>query len=254
MDVIAKATAALETSVGLILDSDGSEEEKRQELVETFTQFQTYLDRNVGDDIVKARRDHRAGHHGLAAAVVEHTIDRLSDLRRRHGFEKAQPEKEQPAMTSLENIAKTHGVAGVVEIAKNITEAEKSYSITEEQFCKLIDTAARAAHPELGALAFERVYTHNPVLAKAISVIKAALFTVELGPGMTPQVVTGADARDVDDPQAALDALHELARKSYPNLRPDIAFAKVFEDPANAALAQKAHRRPQPTTHYPHPR
>ena len=34
-------------------------------------------------------------------------------------------------MTSLQDIAKTHGVAGVVQIAKNIVEEEKSFRITE---------------------------------------------------------------------------------------------------------------------------
>jgi len=71
---------------------------------------------------------------------------------------------------------------------------------------------------------------------------------------MTPQVVGGADARDVDDPSAALEALHELGRKLYPQLRDDMAFAKVFEDPKYAALARKAHVRPSPITSYAWPR
>jgi hypothetical protein len=58
---------------------------------------------------------------------------------------------------------------------------------------------------------------------------------------------------DVDNPQAALDALHELGRKLYPHLSADMAFAKVFEDPKHAALAAKAHRRPAATTFFPMP-
>jgi hypothetical protein len=173
---------------------------------------------------------------------------------RLHKAAAAAKESPMSSIESLQNIVKAHGVAGVVEIAKNITDAEKSYSITEEEFVKLIDTAARAAHPELGARAFEKVYEHNPVLAKAIAVIKAGLAEQLLSGGMPVQVVGGEDAQDVDNPQAALEALHELGRKLYPQLTEAQAFAKVFEDPKHAALAAKAHRRPAPTTSFPFPR
>jgi hypothetical protein len=43
-------------------------------------------------------------------------------------------------------------------------------------------------------------------------------------------------------------------REAHPELGPAQAFAKVFEDPANAALAAKAHVRPAPTTSYAFPR
>ena len=55
------------------------------------------------------------------------------------------------------------------------------------------------------------------------------------------------DATDSDDPEAALAQLRRLAdeqRRRAPVLSKDQAFAKVFSDPANAALAAKAHRRP----------
>src|SRR6476620_8054984 len=148
-DVVGKATAALETSVGLILDSNGSEEEKRQELAETFAQFEYHLeheigvterlgkgsyerdqrvrrekfekifskaDDNDGDDVAKkASRDRHVGHHSLAAAVVEHALDRLDHLRRKHGFAKSgQPEKESAMSSeSLESILKDYGAAKI---------------------------------------------------------------------------------------------------------------------------------------------
>jgi hypothetical protein len=104
-DVVTKATAALEESVSSILGCDDDSETKRDALAETFAQFQMYLDREItgkslgkgvlereqrrareafekifagkaddddGDDVAKASRDHRAGHHGLAAAITEH--------------------------------------------------------------------------------------------------------------------------------------------------------------------------------------
>jgi hypothetical protein len=70
------------------------------------------------------------------------------------------------------------------------------------------------------------------------------------------QVVGGADAQDVDDPSAAIEALHELGRKLYPELTEAQAFDKVFTDQANRVLAEKAHRRPAPPVNgaYPFPR
>jgi hypothetical protein len=152
--------------------------------------------------------------------------------------------KESP-MTSLQDIAKTHGVDGVVQIAKNIVEEQRSFRITEEEFVNLCDTAARVAHPALGARALERVYEHNPVLAKAIAVIKAGLAEQMLSGGMPVQVVRGADARDVDNPQAALDAyarLQEIGKQRWPGASEAAQFANAFE--AHPELAAKAHRRP----------
>ena len=153
------------------------------------------------------------------------------------------------SIESLENIAKTHGVAGVVQIAKNIVEEQKSFRIAEEEFCKLIDAAARVAHPELGARAFEKVYEHNPVLAKAIAVIKAASWL-----DLQPQVISGGDLRDEDDREQAMRQLAEIGRKMAPSATPERQFVLAFEDPKNAALVAKAHRRPTATTYYEFPR
>jgi hypothetical protein len=157
---------------------------------------------------------------------------------------------------SLENIAKTHGIAGVVQIAKNIVEEQKSFRITEEEFVKLIDTAARVAHPALGARAFEKVYERNPVLAKAIAVIKEMPFQVDLQPLM----VGGPDAmhQAVNDTEssAAYEQLKKLGRDKWPSRSEAQQFALAFTDPANATLAAKAHRRPTapPGGAYPYPR
>jgi hypothetical protein len=77
-DVVAKASAALRESVGLILDSDGSEEEKRQELVETFTQFQMYLDREItGKSLGKGvlEREQRRVREGFAKIFAGKAAD-----------------------------------------------------------------------------------------------------------------------------------------------------------------------------------
>jgi hypothetical protein len=215
-----------------------------------------------GDDesVAKADRDHR-GPHQLAGALVEHLHDRLSRRREQHGFRKsAAKEKPMSPIEPLEKVVKAHGVEGIVEIAKNFVETGKTLDITEEQFVKLIDLASRAAHPELGALAFEKIYANNPILARAINVIKVGLAEQLLSGGMPVQVVGGPDAmhQAVDDTESseAYRQLQALGQQLYPQLTEAQAFAKVFEDPKNAALAARAHRRPSAPVSgaYPMPR
>jgi hypothetical protein len=103
-DVVTRATAALKTSVGLILDSDGSEEEKRSELAESFAQFQMHLDREIagkslgkgvleretrrirkGFEKIFARKadddsNHDTSDDSIRAPVSDHHISRLADL------------------------------------------------------------------------------------------------------------------------------------------------------------------------------
>jgi hypothetical protein len=131
-DVVTKATAALEESVASILNCDEDDVVKRDALAESFSQFQSYLARNVAgsnerarretfedifrvgkasddaDDIAKASRDRRVGHHSLAAAVVEHALDRLDSLRERHGFEKAHEKEKSTMDDNLTSISKSH--------------------------------------------------------------------------------------------------------------------------------------------------
>jgi hypothetical protein len=65
-----------------------------------------------------------------------------------------------------------------------------------------------------------------------------------------PSVVGGRDATDIDaDQSKAYEQLQALAaemRRRSPELRlsSQQAFARVFEDPANAELASRALRRP----------
>jgi hypothetical protein len=206
------------------------------------------LSRRLADLLVESGRFTDRGH------ALRHLTSHPNGVALMRTHKAAKEEPTMSSIESLQDIVKAHGVPGVVEIAKNITDEQKSFHITEEEFCKLIDTAARVTHPELGARAFEKVYERNPVLAKAIAVIKAGLAEQLLSGGLPVQVVGGEDAQDVDNPSAALEALHELGRKLYPTLPADIAFAKVFEDPKHAGLAAKAHRRPAPTTSFPFPR
>jgi hypothetical protein len=164
-----------------------------------------------------------------------------------------QTEKESPMDKSLQAIANDHGVPGVVEIAKNIVDEQKSFRLTEEEFCKLIDTAARVAHPELGARAFEKVYERNPLLARAIAVIKAGL-AEQLPSGGMPVLQVGGEDVNVNDPTEAIAQLKELGARKWPTAREPDQFERALTDPANAVLARRAVPRAQASTSYPFPK
>jgi len=107
-----------------------------------------------------------------------------------------------------------------------------------------------------GDMAFAKLYEGDVTVRKAIAIAKAETFAEQLLSGGLPvSVVGGEDARDVDDPQAALDAyarLLEIGKARWPNASEATQFANAFTE--NPALAQKAHRRPSATTSYPFPR
>ena len=75
---------------------------------------------------------------------------------------------------------------------------------------------------------------------------------------ITPLMVGGEANRGGDvnpnDPSEAIAQLKQLGRDKWPTASEAQQFANAFTDPANAALAQKAHRRPSPTTNYEFPR
>src|SRR5260370_889476 len=141
-DAVAKATEALKESVHSIMTCDDDEETKKRALAESLAQFEYHLEHELGvierlgkgsyerdqrarrekfakifagkaddddgDDVAKASRDRRVGHHSLAAAVVEHALDRLSSLRGQHGFEKAHEKEKSTMDDNLTSISKSH--------------------------------------------------------------------------------------------------------------------------------------------------
>jgi hypothetical protein len=71
---------------------------------------------------------------------------------------------------------------------------------------------------------------------------------------LSPLVVGGETAQAVDDPSEAIAQLKQLGARKWPTATEAQQFANAFTDPVNATLAQKAHRRPAPTTSYEFPR
>jgi hypothetical protein len=222
-------------------------------------------ERERDDDGTEKRVDHAAstiadllvesGRFPHRTAALDHLLNSPHGnalLARLHKAAE-QTEKESP-MSSLQDIAKSHGVAGVVQIAKNIVDEQKSFRLTEEEFCNLIDTASRVTHPELGARAFEKVYERNPVLAKAIAVIKEMMpFQVDL----QPLAVGGFDAQneaiDNTEQSEAYQQLLRIGRDRWPSESEARQFSNAVSDPVNAKLAAKAIRRPRATTSYQFP-
>jgi hypothetical protein len=220
-DVVAKATAALETSVGLILDSDDDSGTKRNALAETFAQFESYLDRNVagskalskgplekaerarrekfekifaakaadddGELLTKSDRDRHVGHHNLAAAVVEHALDRLDHLRQKHGFEKAHSTKETTTMDreqELTSILKRDG--GLAALCKSILDdgahrVIDGGAITETEFVEAVSKYASECFPgEAQDIAFSKLFAASTaeatLLRKAHKAVRNSAF------------------------------------------------------------------------------
>jgi hypothetical protein len=256
--LIAKATAALQESVASIINCDENDATKREALVETFAQFQNYMERNGvmaksldGDGIAKAH-EHR-GPHELAASLVQHLHDRLDRHRERHGYQKSA--KEQP-MDTLHSIMKDGGIAGVCAAVVS----KGSTTISEHELVEAVSKVAAERYPELSsAQAFAKIYSdggeEGRVLRSAINVAKLSVF--DLAPvyvGGVDATHEAIDATEQSEAYAQLEAMASKLRASSPWLSAEQAFAKVFEDPRNGKLAAKAHVRPSPTTSYEFPR
>src|SRR4051794_7921448 len=169
-------------------------------------------------------------------------------------------QREDAMMTSradqLRDIAKDFGVH---KLAKMLVTQNDAHGITEHELTALaFEEAQKSAKPgERPNSTFARWYgePEQLELRKAIQIAKNTPVDKAYPPlmDMKPTQVSGAAAMNVNDASEAynkLTAMAEALRAKSPTLTAAQAFAKVFEDPANAELAAKAHRRPTPTTSY----
>jgi hypothetical protein len=205
-NAVAKATAALQESVASILDCDDDDATKRDALAETFAQFESYVDRNVGgsqalskgpleraerarrekfekifaakaadddgDHVAKADREQHVGHHALAAAVVEHTLDRLDSLRERHGFKKHVAEESIMDTKELVTVLKQDGAAGLAAVCKRVI-AEGASGISENDFVSAVTDHARERFADLPSdQDFAKLYEADVLLRKALRVVR----------------------------------------------------------------------------------
>jgi hypothetical protein len=181
------------------------------------------------------------GAHGLGAAVMDHALERLDHLRRKHGFEK----KESTPMQSIEMLKAERTekllaigkAGGAVAMAKILVADNDSHGIDESTYTQILTEHAQKLYPDKApdsafATVFSDTSADGVMLRKAHAVMK--LDAMHEGNDHTKR----SEAYDELTVKAA-----EL-RKTQPSLTEAQAFAKVFTNPANAKLAASAHRRP----------
>lgn len=161
---------------------------------------------------------------------------------------KSNTRKESSMPDNVQTLVKDYGI---VAVAKSIVDRGHATAFTEEEFTKAVgDYAQRDRRAnETREQAFSRVFTGDDdvgmVLRKACQIVKNSTLMP-----ITPVSVGGDAATDVDDPEdalAQLQALAERLRASSPALSKAQAFAKVFQDPANAALAARERSENRPS-------
>jgi hypothetical protein len=158
--------------------------------------------------------------------------------------------KEEPML--IESVVKNYGL---ISVAKSMAAENSSFGLSEHEFTALISDYAKTNKRagESDGAAFEREFTSNETLRKAYAVVKNAPLM-----DLQPTFVSGGDAFDTNpDGSKAMEQLRTMSeelRARSPFLSVSQAFARVFEDPANAGLAAQAHRRPAATTSFAFPR
>ena len=134
----------------------------------------------------------------------------------------------------------------VPQVCKGIAD-QGSTSISESEVTALITAYAKHAYPDARPdVAFAKVFTANDdvgiAFRRAVQIAKGLALVM-------PVYVGGDAALAVDDPEDALAQLEELAeeqRRRAPEMSKSQAFAKVFSDPANRALAAAERRQNRP--------
>jgi hypothetical protein len=248
--LIAKATAALQESVASIIGCDESDATKRFALAESFTQFQDYMERSGVSDIAKAHRDRGAGgHRSLTGALLEHLHDRLERRREQHGYTKSAKESNMRSET-LESILKD---GGPVSVCKAIVDRGRS-PCGEHELVAALTKAASEQQPQLSpAQAFAELYKTEAVW-RAIGIAKSMPFRVSLEPLQVGGVDAMHEANDDTERSEAYRQLLRIGRDRWPSESEARQFSNSISDPANAALAAKALRRPSANSVYEFPR
>lgn len=131
-------------------------------------------------------------------------------------------------------------------------------AVTEHEFTEMLMEHAKVNKiaGESDAAAFARIFSapESIDIRRAHVICKSTPTNVV---DLKPAQVSHNDAVDGEDSAAAYEKLQKMAielQRSSPGLSEAQAFSKVFTDPANAALSEKAHRRPSATTNYAFPR
>ena len=138
---------------------------------------------------------------------------------------------------------------GAERVAKAVVSAERSFSVTGDEFASLVQKRAVSLYPALRPdVAFSKLYCaqtpEGELLRRADNIIKHETFAkagTTLMP-TAPMQVGGDDARAVSDPRSALAQLNAMAEKmraASPELSPAVAFSRVYQDSTNKTLAAR---------------
>jgi hypothetical protein len=170
-------------------------------------------------------------------------------------------EKESQSMTShtelVRDVVKQYGI---VALAKSMVQDEKSYGLNESEYTAFVTEHAQRLYPDKTPdAAFAKLFSDNG--ADGVLLRKAHALT-KLSPLDVTPVMVGSpgamheaiNSTEQSEAYAQLEAMAAKLRASSPWLSGAQAFERVFMAKENAALAQKAHRRPAATTSYAWPR
>jgi hypothetical protein len=160
----------------------------------------------------------------------------------------------------LTDIMKSNGLQS---LCKHLVETG-AHGITEAELVAATTKFAADANPSVNPdIAFAKLYESDVLLRKACQVAKENEFAALVldmtpqvigGENFQPRVISGGEWRDDDDREQAMKQLAEIGQRMAPTATPEKQFSVAFEDPKNAALAQRAHQRPSATTSFPFPR
>ena len=268
------AVEALATSVGSII-ADDKVTDKAAAMSKTFDQFKTYVKSGGDDDAIlsdqaadtatpsKTSSDRISMLADLISEATGGAFDRAASLgwllHTAQGQSlvlrtaKNQPTKEDP-MKLVQAVIKQYGIHAV---SKSMIAENRSFGIPEAEFTSLIDAEAQQTRKagETREQCFARFFTDpaNAHLQKAHAIAKNAALM-----DLSATQVGGAAATDTNPNfSAAMEQLQAMAdklRRESPWLSVAQGFSRVFTDPANAAIAARAHKRPTATTAFAFPR
>lgn len=265
-DHLQRSTAALAKSVGTIVDSDDSEEDKRKALAETFDEFDEHVQKNVTadparnttetpmlkelakslglkedasqDDITKAFKDRDIQIEFLKAG--------LSDEEKAYHDKLA--EGEQPNFRKLSKDERTklmHKRDDLPEYVRKLIEKgeddSKRLAKLEEQneLAKFEKIASDNGVPTSEASALMKLAkADSAALDKLLAHTKAG-WTAAKKAGVFNEI--GSTGGNGSDASAYGELMAKAAeyRKAHPELTEAQAFEKVYTNPANVELAKR---------------
>lgn len=177
-----------------------------------------------------------------ALAHLLHSHDGAALLHRMRTTKGANMAKKD----TWQSVVKKHGI---VAIAKMIAADGDAYGLDEHAFTALITEHAKRLYPDMRPdAAFAKLYSG----ADGIALRKAMPIIVSLQPMTSGGVDEQRAAIEDTEASEAYKQLQEIGRQKWPTASEAQQFARAMTE--HPALANKVHKRPEPTTSYPFPR